>query len=43
MDTSIDIKYYLPHRSPMLMVDMILVMDEEKVETIFEIKKDNIN
>jgi predicted hotdog family 3-hydroxylacyl-ACP dehydratase len=42
MDTSIDIKNYLPHRPPMLMVDMILVMDEEKVETIFEIKKDNI-
>ena len=26
----------------MLMVDMILFMDEEKVETIFEIKKGNI-
>lgn len=38
----IDIKKYLPHRSPMLMVDMILFMDEEKVETIFEIKKGNI-
>jgi 3-hydroxymyristoyl/3-hydroxydecanoyl-(acyl carrier protein) dehydratase len=42
MDTSIDIKNYLPHRFPMLMVDMILVMDEEKVETVFEIKEDNI-
>jgi predicted hotdog family 3-hydroxylacyl-ACP dehydratase len=42
MDTSIDIKNYLPHRSPMLMVDMILVMNDEKVETIFEIKEDNI-
>ncbi|MEO8236297.1 MAG: ABC transporter permease [Flavobacterium sp.] len=42
MDTTIDIKNYLPHRSPMLMVDMILIMDDEKVETIFEIKSDNI-
>ncbi|WP_395046987.1 ABC transporter permease [Flavobacterium sp.] len=42
MDTTIDIKNYLPHRSPMLMVDMILIMDDEKVETIFEIKADNI-
>ena len=38
----IDIKKYLPHRLPMLMVDFILVMDDEKVETIFEIKKGNI-
>lgn len=38
----IDIKKYLPHREPMLMVDMILDMDDEKVETIFEIKSDNI-
>jgi predicted hotdog family 3-hydroxylacyl-ACP dehydratase len=38
----IDIKKYLPHRAPMLMVDMILEMDDEKVETIFEIKPDNI-
>jgi predicted hotdog family 3-hydroxylacyl-ACP dehydratase len=42
MDTLIDIKKYLPHRSPMLMVDLILVMDDEKVETIFEIKEDAI-
>lgn len=42
MDTSIDIKNYLPHRFPMLMVDVILVMDEEKVETVFEIKENNI-
>ena len=42
MDTTIDIKNYLPHRKPFLMVDMILIMDEEKVETIFEIKADNI-
>ena len=42
MGTSIDITNYLPHRAPMLMVDMILVMDEEKVDTVFEIKADNI-
>jgi predicted hotdog family 3-hydroxylacyl-ACP dehydratase len=42
MNTLIDIKNYLPHRAPMLMVDMILMMDNEKVETIFEIKEDNI-
>ena len=42
MDTTIDIKNYLPHRKPMLMVDMILIMDDKKVETIFEIKADNI-
>ena len=38
----IDIKKYLPHRNPMLMVDMILEMDDEKVETVFEIKEGNI-
>ncbi|WP_319800253.1 ABC transporter permease [Flavobacterium sp. N3904] len=38
----IDIQRYLPHRAPMLMVDMILEMDDERVETIFEIKSDNI-
>jgi predicted hotdog family 3-hydroxylacyl-ACP dehydratase len=41
-DTLIDIKKYLPHRKPMLMVDLILIIDDEKVETVFEIKKDNI-
>jgi predicted hotdog family 3-hydroxylacyl-ACP dehydratase len=38
----VDIKRYLPHRNPMLMVDLILSMDDEHVETIFEIKEDNI-
>jgi predicted hotdog family 3-hydroxylacyl-ACP dehydratase len=42
MDTAIDIKHYLPHRAPMLMVDMILKMNEETVETFFIIKADNI-
>ena len=42
MDCAIDIKHYLPHRPPMLMVDMIHRMDEQVVETSFEIKPDNI-
>lgn len=42
MDTLIDIKNYLPHRAPMLMVDMIVAMDKESVETIYAIKEDNI-
>lgn len=42
MDFQIDIKHYLPHRAPMLMVDMINRMDEEIVETVFEVKPDNI-
>lgn len=41
-DILINITKYLPHRSPMLMVDIILNMDDEKVETIFDIKADNI-
>ena len=42
MDTLIDIKKYLPHRAPMLMVDLILRMDDEIVETVFEVKDNNI-
>lgn len=38
----VDIKKYLPHRTPMLMVDLILKMDDEQVETVFEIKGGNI-
>jgi predicted hotdog family 3-hydroxylacyl-ACP dehydratase len=38
----VDIKRYLPHRDPMLMVDLIVKMDSEYAETIFEIKADNI-
>lgn len=38
----VDIKRFLPHRAPMLMVDLIIEMDHEKVETVFEIKEDNI-
>jgi predicted hotdog family 3-hydroxylacyl-ACP dehydratase len=42
MSILIDIKTYLPHRAPMLMVDMIVAMDKESVETTFTLKKDNI-
>lgn len=42
MDTSVDIRNYLPHREPMLMVDLILTIDALSVETIFSIKEDNI-
>src|SRR6478672_194704 len=42
MKVSIDIKHYLPHRTPMLMVDMIVAMNDEMVETVFTLKEDNI-
>lgn len=42
MNTPIDIKIYLPHRTPMLMVDMISKMDHEMVETFFKIDVTNI-
>jgi 3-hydroxymyristoyl/3-hydroxydecanoyl-(acyl carrier protein) dehydratase len=42
MDSSIDIKNYLPHKAPMLMVDKFVDIDNQKVETIFEIKEDTI-
>lgn len=38
----VNIKHYLPHRPPMLLVDYILEIDDEKVDTIFEIKTENI-
>jgi 3-hydroxymyristoyl/3-hydroxydecanoyl-(acyl carrier protein) dehydratase len=38
----VDIKRYLPHRTPMLMVDLILKLDDENVDTIFEIKEGNM-
>lgn len=38
----IDIKEYLPHQAPMLMVDNYVYIDNQQVETIFKIKKDNI-
>ena len=42
MNILVDIRTYLPHRAPMLMVDMIVAMDKESVETIFTLKDDNI-
>ena len=42
MSDAFDIKNYLPHRAPMLMVDRIIKMDDSIVESIFEIKADNI-
>ncbi|CAD0006485.1 ABC transporter permease [Flavobacterium chungangense] len=42
MKVGIDIQNYLPHRAPMLMVDLILDIDANFVETIFLIKEDNI-
>ena len=42
MEAPIDIKIFLPHRAPMLMVDMISHIDDERVDTYFELKADNI-
>ena len=42
MNTAVDIQNYLPHRAPMLMVDLILDIDTNFVETIFLIKECNI-
>jgi predicted hotdog family 3-hydroxylacyl-ACP dehydratase len=42
MKVGVDIQNYLPHRAPMLMVDLILNIDANFVETEFLIKEDNI-
>lgn len=42
MEGIIDIKNYLPHRPPMLMVDWIVALDDQMVETTFGLKEDNI-
>ena len=42
MNTTIDIQNYLPHRAPLLMVDLITSLDANFVETTFLIKEDNI-
>ena len=39
---NIDIKHFLPHQAPMLMVDNYVAIDNQCVEAIFKIKKDNI-
>ncbi|MDH6251304.1 3-hydroxyacyl-[acyl-carrier-protein] dehydratase [Chryseobacterium sp. H1D6B] len=41
-DNLINIHHYLPHREPMLMVDHILELTQEKVATSFTITADNI-
>ncbi|TPG44595.1 ABC transporter permease [Flavobacterium pectinovorum] len=42
MKIGVDIQNYLPHRAPMLMVNLILDIDSNFVETTFLIKEDNI-
>lgn len=42
MKNGVDIQNYLPHRSPMLMVDLILDITPDFVETTFLIKEDNL-
>jgi predicted hotdog family 3-hydroxylacyl-ACP dehydratase len=42
MNTAVDIQNYLPHRAPMLMVDLILNIGTNFVETVFLIKENNI-
>jgi len=39
---AVDIQNYLPHRAPLLMVDLILEIESDFVETIFLIKDNNI-
>lgn len=38
----IDIKAFLPHREPMLMVDYIFELSSQNVKTFLEIKQENI-
>ena len=42
MSATVNIQHFLPHRKPMLMVDLILELDKEKVRTVFEILPENI-
>ena len=42
MQKVIDIHNYLPHREPMLMVDLITQINRESVATTFLLKEDNI-
>lgn len=42
MDFPISIRQFLPHRDPMLMVDDVLYLDDNTIETNFEIKESNI-
>lgn len=38
----IEIQNYLPHRAPMLMVDVIHELSDQAVKTVLQIKNDNI-
>lgn len=42
MEKVVEIQHYLPHREPMLMVDYIVAMDRENVETTFRVKENNV-
>lgn len=42
MNFPIDIRQFLPHRKPMLMVDDVLEMTEQEITTSFSIREDNI-
>jgi len=42
MGNGIDIKHFLPHQPPMLMVDTFIDIDDQQVETTFGIKNNNI-
>ena len=42
LHNTIEIQNFLPHRAPMLMVDLILELNDQEVKTIFEIKADNL-
>lgn len=39
---TIAIQDYLPHREPMLLVDVITSLTDQEVQTIFEIKENNL-
>jgi 3-hydroxyacyl-[acyl-carrier-protein] dehydratase len=41
-DNVIDIKSFLPHREPMLLVDHVYELSELNVKTVFEIKEENL-
>lgn len=41
-ENTIEIQNFLPHRAPMLMVDVVLELSNQKVKTVFEIKGDNL-
>lgn len=41
-ENTIPIQNYLPHRAPMLLVDVVVELNEQVVKTIFEIKEDTL-